>query len=135
MNIARAFYDRLTGVIGNTRVYPAYVREADKVYPLACYKIENVTPQMASDGPTGLVSADYVIAAIDTTYNGSVTLANAIQTALDGATWTDNTNGVVVQGCFLKDDGREEETVTQQDTEVILYFVTTLTFLVWHAAT
>lgn len=114
------------------RIYPEYELEADKTYPAAVYKVENVTTQMASDGPTGLRSCDYVVAAISPSYDDASDLADAIQTALDGAVWSDGS--INVQGSFLKDDGREEDVVTIPDSEQLTLYVVTLTFLVWYAA-
>ncbi len=131
---ARLTTDAGVSAIVAERVYPLYVREADKVFPYACFKTEAVSSHMASDGPTGLYSADLIVAAVDKTLIGSAALADAIQKSLDGATWSDTPNNIRIQGSFLKDDGREELPVTDQDTEAILYYQTELTFLCWFAA-
>jgi hypothetical protein len=117
-----------------TRVYPEYARQSDKVYPLAVFKVENESRQLASDGPTGLVTCDYVIAAIAPTYKAASQLADLIETALNGKTWADTTNGVNIQGCFLADDGRREDMATNNDTEAANLYVTELTFNVFSNA-
>lgn len=133
MLIGPAMFDRLTadptvsGIIG-TRLYPAYNRESNKVYPLAVYKIENETDQMASTGPTGLVSVDVIIACIAPTYRQASKLSDAVKTALNGTSWTDSTNDLNVQGCFMADDGRRDDVITEPSTETILYYVSELTF-------
>ena len=133
MNIAPAITNQLLGTSGvtaivGTRIYPEYDRQADKTYPLAVYKVENVTTYMANDGPTGFETGDYVIAAIGETYADADAVASAIQSALDGArgTWS----GVTIQGVFLKDDGVSDDVVTEPQTEEILFYTKELTFSV-----
>ena len=133
MNIAPAITTQLlntsgvTAIVG-TRIYPEYDRQADKVYPLAVYKVENVTTYMSNQGPTGFETADYVIAVIGETYADADAVASAIQTALDGSrgTWS----GVTIQGVFLKDDGVSDDVVTEPQTEEILFYTKELTFSV-----
>ena len=117
----------VTTLIG-TRFYPGYDKINDKVYPLAVYKIENVTPILANDGPTGLETADVVIACIGSTPADSDAVATVIQAAMDGArgTWA----GITVQGMFLKDDGISEDVITEPQTEEIIYFIKELSFTV-----
>jgi len=133
--IADAIFSQVTSngpvaaLIG-TRLYPEYDKQADKVYPLAVYKVENVTPLSTNTGSAGLESADVIIAAIAPKYADAATLARAIVNALDcqKGTWT----GIVVQGCFLKDDGIADNVVTEPTTEEILYHVKEITFTVWY---
>lgn len=115
----------VTDVIA-TRLYPDYDKQANKVYPLAVYKIENVTPLIANDGPTGSESADFIIAAIGELYADANAVVVAMQTALQGArgVWS----GLTIQGIFLKEDGISDDVITEPQTEEILYYVKELTF-------
>ena len=133
MNIAPAITTQLLGTSGvtaivGTRIYPEYDRQINKTYPLAVYKVENVTTYMANQGPTGFETADYVIAAIGETYADADAVASAIQTALDGqrGTW----GNIVVQGVFLKQDGIADDVVTIPNTEEILLYTKELSFSV-----
>ena len=121
--------DAVTRIIAN-RLYPENVRIADKVYPLCVYHVENDSSLMANDGPTGLKSANIIIAALDVTYRGAGMVADVIEDALDGArgVWS----GVTIQGCFLEDDGARDDVVTDSSTQEILYYSKELTFLVWY---
>jgi hypothetical protein len=121
----------VTSLIGQA-IYPEYDREADHGYPLAVYKMESVTAQMSASGPTGLESADYVIAAIGKSYADADAVGRAIKTALDGSrgTWS----GVAVQGVFLKDDGIAEDFTNDASSDEIAFYTQTLTFQVWYAA-
>ena len=92
----------ITALVAN-RVDPQYTREMDRVYPIIVYKVENVTPGMAHDGPTGLESAELVLACLGCTQKQADQLAAAVQTAMDGARGLWGT--LNVQGCFLQDDG------------------------------
>jgi len=138
MSIAQAITNKLATTTGvssliGTRLYPSYDREADHQYPLAVYKIQNTTAQMSTDGPTGLESADCVIAAIGKSYADADTAAQAIKAALNGArgTW----NGVIVQGTFAKDgEAGNDDVVTEATSEEITLYTKTLTFEVWYAA-
>jgi hypothetical protein len=136
MSLPEQMYTKLStttavsSLIGN-RIYPEYDLSADKVYPLAVYKIENVTPQLASDGPTGLESADYIIAAISPTYGQAQQVARAIYNALEGYSVT--TDDIQIQGCFLKDDGFTDNVMTEQESERILFYITEASFQVWYA--
>lgn len=138
--IVPTFYTRLSTDSGvsalvASRLYPEYVRQSDTTYPLAVFKVENETSQLASDGPTGLYSADFVIAAVSPSYKTSAQVADAIQTSLDGAAFTDVGNNLRVQGCFAKEDGRTETVETQQDNEAMDLYIVEQTFLVWFAST
>ena len=113
------------------RIYPQYVRENDRLYPMIVYKIDNVDPQMTHDGPNGLESADLTLAAIGMSQVDARLLAEAIQTSINGSrgVWGDLT----VQGCFLKDDGINDDVITEPTTEEILAYVKELSFTVWYA--
>lgn len=111
------------------RIYPQYVREADRRTPYLVLKIEQVEAIRTFAGPCGLETADLVIAAVGATQKEADTIARAVQTTLDYAlhqTW----GSVTVQGCFLKEDGINDDVVTQPETEEILAFVKQLDFSV-----
>jgi hypothetical protein len=122
----------VTNLIGN-RVYPEYNLSADKVYPLAVYKVENVSPQIASDGPTGLESCDFIVAAISPTYGQAQTLARTIYNALEG--YQIRTDSIQVQGMFLKDDGFSDNVQTEQESERILYYICEVSMTCWYSLT
>ena len=115
----------VTNIIA-TNLYPDYDKQANKVYPLAVYKIENVTSLTVNSGVNGSQSADFIVAAIGATYSDASAVAIAMQTALDGVSgvWS----GVTVQGIFLKEDGISDDVITEPQTEEILYYVKELTF-------
>lgn len=129
---AKAKMEATTGItdIVAARIFPQYVRESDNVYPLIVYKVENVDPQLSHDGPTGLESADLIIAAIGATQKDARILADAIQLALNGNRGTWDT--LYCQGCFLKDDGISDDVVTEPTTEESLYYTKELSFTVWY---
>jgi hypothetical protein len=117
----------VTTLVGN-RIYPEYDFQRQKLYPLLVYKVENVTPLVANDGPSGAETADVVISCIGETYADADNVAFAVQTALDfeSGTWA----GMTVQGVFLKDDGISDDVVEEPQTEEILYYVKLLSFSV-----
>jgi hypothetical protein len=129
--ISKAIFNRLStdagvsGIVG-TRVYPEDVREWEKRFPLVVYKIEGVTALRAHDGPIGLSQATILVAANATTYDGAATLGGAIQACLDTVkgTWA----GVVVQGCFLADDGVFDDVVVLTESVKLTVYVRQLTF-------
>ena len=110
------------------RIYAAYDRLENKVYPLAVYKVEEVSTLNCNDGPTGNISGDFQIACIGESYSDADALATALLTALDGAsgTWA----GLQVQGVFLKENGISDDILTEPQTEEILYFIKELNFTV-----
>lgn len=114
------------------RLYPDYDKQADLTYPLCVYKFDKAGSQMASDGPTGLKQTNVTVACIANTKAQADTLADAVEDCLDGASWTAQ-DGTRIQGSFLVDDGRDDDIVTETSTEAILYYVTSLEFLVWFA--
>ena len=129
-DIATAIVSRLaavpavTGIIAD-RVYPDYVRQADKVYPLAVYSIK-INPVATFDGNPGIRYATLSLAAVDTTYEGASALAAAIETAIEGQSGTWDT--IFVQGVFLQDNGISDDVVTEPTTEEILAYVKSMTF-------
>jgi hypothetical protein len=113
-----------------SRVYPEYDLSADHTYPLAVYKIESVSPQIASDGPTGLESCDFVVAVISDTYAQADQISRAVYGSLEGyATVYGDT---IIQGAFLKDGGITDDVITDQSTEAILKYVKEINFQVWY---
>lgn len=108
------------------RVYPDWARMQDKIYPLIVYEISGVQVLRGMDGPIGLESAVVTIAAVGKTYDEAVKVSDAVQDALDCqlGTWA----GVVVQGCFLQDDGITDEVFTATNTEQITAYIRKLTF-------
>jgi len=117
--------DPVTNLI-EQRLYPQYNYQTMKVYPLAVYRVENVSPLICNDAPTGFETADYVVDCLGEKFADADAVADAIQTALDGArgTWS----GMDIQGIFMKEDGRHSDTLSEPQTEQILYFIQTLTF-------
>ena len=115
----------MSALVSN-RIYPDWARQQDKVYPLIVYMIEGVQAERAFDGAIGLESANVVIACVGTTYASAAAISDAVQAALDcqRGTWT----GVVVQGCFLQDDGISDDVITVPQSEQITAYVRKLTF-------
>jgi len=110
------------------RVYPQYARQADKVYPLLVYKIENVQPFMTAGGPSGVENADLVIACCGIKQADADATAAAVQLALNGSRGAWGT--LTVQGCILKEDGVNDDVVTQPDSEEIIAYVKEVNFTV-----
>ena len=137
-SIGQAFIAQIQSIPAVTaqiaeRVYPAYVYLADKTFPLAAYKIDNGTTSASYDGTVNqLRSCNIVISCIGGTYAQADGLKEALLTAFDGTAGTWGTT--VVQGCFLNEDGISEDTMTEPETEEILYYITEVTFLVWYVA-
>ena len=129
-DIALAIVEKLTTdpdveqAIGG-RIYPEYVKEADRVYPLVVMELQ-IGIAEGFDGPSGLEYAVAQIAAVAKSYSQAVAVAGLIKTALDGksGTWAD----VEVQGAFLQPDGLKDDVVTDPKTEEILYYVRVLSF-------
>jgi hypothetical protein len=131
--LGAAIVTKVTGdttitAISGGRIYPEYVRMSDKRYPLCVYKIEQVTPLLSNSGPTGLESAEIVIACIANTYKQAAQLSAVVQASLDGSLGASWGTTIVMQGCFLKDDGISDSVVTDPETEQILYYVKELSF-------
>jgi hypothetical protein len=112
--------------IVSTRVYPEYVRAADVSYPYVVYKRENISNGQSFTGGTGLSACELVIAAVGSNQQQAEALSNAIESALDGDTSTWGT--CTVQGCWLSDDGVNDDIVTEQETEQIIAYVKELRF-------
>ena len=136
MTLGEAFYDYLatveaiTDLIGD-RVYPQYVKLADKTPPLIVYKLDNTTSIVTySDGANALKSADIVITAVGKHYADAQAVADALVSALDGQSGTWGT--VTVQGCFLHDDGISDDVITEPESEEVMYFVKELRYLTWY---
>lgn len=110
----------VTALVG-TRVYPQYTKEVDKTYPLIVYKVENVHQLQSFSGPTGFFQCDLRLAAIGLTPDDAEMVANALL-VLDGDSSQWGTH-IYQQGSFLAEDGISENTVTDQDSEEILYFL------------
>jgi hypothetical protein len=110
----------------STRVYPEYVRAADVSYPYIVYKRENTSNGQSYTGATGLSACELVIAAVGKTQQQAEALSNAIAAAIDGdtSTW----GACTVQGCWLSDDGINDEVVTEEETEQIIAYVKELRF-------
>jgi hypothetical protein len=130
VDIAPAIFNRLTTDSGvtnliGTRVYPSYDRQSDRIYPLVTYKFD-ITPQAAFDGTAGIEYAVGKFAAVATTYAGATQVADALYNSLEArsGTWA----GVVVQGCYLQENGISDDVVTDPTTEEILYYVKVLQF-------
>ena len=133
MNIGPTIANRIVadGTVSDimgTRIYPDYGRQADKVFPMAVYKVDGIEKPVTSDGATGFASAEFHVACVAPTAIAAAALADAIEAAIDSKAWTDDTTGLRVQGSFLKPDGREDDVVTNPQTEAILYYVVELTF-------
>jgi len=119
----------LTALIAD-RVYPEQAKIADKTFPLAVYKVENVSGTHTYDGTVNnLRSAHLVIACIAPDYADADAVATQFLASLDGTqgTW----GSTSVQGCFLVDDGVQDDIVTEAETEEIAYYIKEITFLVW----
>ena len=112
----------ITNQVGD-RIYPHYVRQADRTTPYLVYKV-GITPEMAFDGPVGVERATLQIAAVTDTEPEAVALSKLIQTAFDGqrGTWA----GLVVQGCFVNQGGIEGSVLTEPTTEQIINFIRSL---------
>lgn len=114
----------VTSLIGK-RLYPQYDRSTDHIYPLGCYHVQ-ITPITAFDGAPGIEYAVITIAGIGSTQASATAVANALKAALQNQTGT--WAGVVVQGCFLQDNGIRDDVVTEPTTEEIICYVRELTF-------
>src|ERR1035437_7973006 len=112
--------DAIVDIVSD-RIYPEYIREADKVYPLIVYKKENVVAEQSYDGPTSLQSADVIIACISSNHDEAEYLAEVVLSALDGDTSAWGTTWI--QGCFLKEDGINERIFTQETNEDLTLYV------------
>jgi hypothetical protein len=112
---------------GTVRIYPEYVRMADKSYPQCVFSLDNYEPDIAMDGPVGTATIDLKIVAVDSTYSGADALGSQVANALDGTKgiWGDS-DGLEVQGCFLSE--MSNDSFVDTDMATILYYVNQLTF-------
>lgn len=120
----------ITNVIGS-RCYPSYQLIADKTYPAAIYKVEDVSSIKSYGGEIQKTqSCQIVLDIIGATYAQADAACSAICNALDcfHGTW----GTMPIQGCFLNDDGIIDDVATEAETEQIIFHIKQATFTVWY---
>lgn len=97
MAVYEVLSEALNGVV--TKVFPVVTDEA--VLPYVCYHREALETAAAKYAPSA-DTATIVVDCYAATYNGSVTLAEAVREALDGVSITTSA-GLNVRSSFLTD--------------------------------
>ena len=110
------------------RIYPFRVRKANKTYPLIIYRFSRNRPCRTSAGPGNARFVQLELACVAASLADADTLADAVETALDGtrfSTW----GTVTVQGCDLpEEEGIDDDQITDPSTEEIALYVKNFTF-------